>query len=139
MDAPASTYAVQDNRIKVMAQKSTLENYFSLFRGNIIGQNQFFESPFGRKEIIYADWTATGRAYRPIEEYIQKEILPFLGNTHTETTITGTLMSKAYEQAKVIVKQHAGANDDDVLIFCGSGMTGAVNKLQRILGLRVPE
>src|ERR1700710_2205909 len=139
MDAPASTYAVQDNRIKVMAQKSTLENYFSLFRGNIIGQNQFFESPFGKKEIIYADWTASGRAYRPIEEYIQKEIMPFLANTHTGTTITGTLMSEAYEEAKVIIKEHVNANSDDVLVFCGSGTTAAVNKLQRMLGMRIPE
>ena len=122
-----------------MTQKTILENYFSTFRRNIIGHRQFFESPFGKKEIVYADWTASGRAYQPIEECIQKEIMPFLANTHTETTITGTLMSKAYEEAKLIVKHHVHANSDDVLIFCGSGMTGAVNKLQRILGLRMPE
>ncbi|MDP4261399.1 MAG: aminotransferase class V-fold PLP-dependent enzyme [Bacteroidota bacterium] len=122
-----------------MTQKSALEKYFSAFRSAIIGCQQTFESPFGKKEIIYADWTASGRAYRPIEECLQKEIMPFLGNTHTETTVTGTLMSKAYEKAKAIIKQHVHANSDDVLIFCGSGMTGAVNKLQRILGLRIPE
>ena len=117
-----------------------MENYFArLFDQNIIGHQQTFESPFGKKEIIYADWTASGRAYQPIEECIQKEIMPFLANTHTETTITGTLMSKAYETAKVIVKEHVHANSDDALVFCGSGMTGAVNKLQRILGLRIPE
>jgi selenocysteine lyase/cysteine desulfurase len=124
---------------RLMTPKSTLENYFWLFRKNIIGHQQTFESPFGEKELIYADWTASGRAYQPIEEYIQKEIMPFVGNTHTDATVTGTLMSKAYEQAKVIVKQHVHANSDDVLIFCGSGTTGAVNKLQRILGLRIPE
>ncbi len=48
-------------------------------------------------------------------------------------------MSKAYEEAKTIIKKHVGGNNNDVLIFCGSGMTGAVNKLQRILGLRIPE
>jgi selenocysteine lyase/cysteine desulfurase len=122
-----------------MIQKSELETYFSSFRRNIVGHEQYFDSPFGSKQIIYADWTASGRAYRPIEECIQKEIMPFAANTHTETTITGTLMSKAYEEAKVIVKNHVNANSDDALIFCGSGMTAAVNKLQRILGLRVPE
>jgi selenocysteine lyase/cysteine desulfurase len=100
-----------------MNSKTALENFFSGFRENIVGQQQVFESPFGTKEIIYADWTASGRAYRPIEEYIQKEIMPFLGNTHTETTVTGTLMSRAYEEAKVIIKGHVGANDDDVLVF----------------------
>jgi len=122
-----------------MRPKTALENYFSNFRNNIIGNQQTFESPLGQKEIIYADWTASGRAYRPIEECIQKEIMPFIANTHTTTTITGTLMSEAYEKAKAIIKKHVHANSDDILIFCGSGMTAAVNKLQRLLGLRAPE
>jgi len=119
--------------------KNSLENFFAGFRSNTIGHQQTFESPFGNKKIVYADWTASGRAYQPIEECIQKRIMPFVGNTHTEATITGTLMSKAYNEAKLIIKEHVCANSDDALIFCGSGMTSAVNKLQRILGLRVPE
>ncbi len=89
--------------------------------------------------MIYADWTASGRAYRPIEECMQKEIMPFVANTHTEATISATLMSGAYEEARLIVKSHVNDREDDALVFCGSGMTGAVNKLQRILGWRVPE
>jgi len=139
METEAPIYSIHDSQANFTAPKGVLENYFSRFRRNIIGLHQFFESPFGKKQIIYADWTATGRPYGPIEERIQNEILPFLGNTHTETTITGTLMSKAYDEAKVIVKKHVNANSDDALIFCGSGMTAAVNKLQRILGLRMPE
>lgn len=128
-----------DNEMPGTYQKSKLENFFAAFRRNIIGHQQIFESPFGKKEIIYADWTASGRAYQPIEDCIQKQIMSFLANTHTETTITGTLMSKAYEEAKVIIKKHVHATRNDVLVFCGSGMTGAVNKLQRILGMRIPE
>jgi len=127
------------HKIPFMHSKNSLEDYFSGFRANIIGQDQMFESAFGRRKIIYADWTATGRAYRPIEEYIQEKILPFLANTHTETTVTGKYMSTAYEEAREIIKEHAHANGGDVLILCGSGMTAAVNKLQRILGLRIPE
>src|SRR5580698_6319516 len=122
------------------AQATTLEGFFSVFKKNIIGDRQYFDSPFGKSPIIYADWTASGRAYQPIEERIQKEIMPFLANTHTETTITGSLMSRAYEEARFIVKSHVNANqDEDALVFCGSGMTGAVSKLQRILGWRMPE
>ncbi len=123
---------------RLVPSDGALEKHFLQFRENSIGIDQTFESPFGRKKIVYADWTASGRAYRPIEEYLQKEILPFVANTHTHATITGTLMSKAYEEAKTIIKEHVRANCDDVLLFCGSGMTAAVNKLQRILGLRVP-
>ncbi len=124
----------------MQAQTTTLEGFFSAFKRNIIGDRQHFDSPFGSKSILYADWTASGRAYRPIEECLQKEVMPFLANTHTESTITATLMSRAYEEAKLIVKSHVNANqDDDAVVFCGSGMTGAVNKLQRILGWRIPE
>jgi selenocysteine lyase/cysteine desulfurase len=117
----------------------SLEDYFEPFRENTIGRSQTFYSFSGEKEIIYADWTASARGYRPIERCLQNEVMPFFANTHTQTTITGTLMTKAYEQAKVIVKEHVHASEDDVLIFCGSGMTSAVNKLQRLLGIRTPE
>ena len=122
-----------------MTQSNTLEKYFEPFRNNIVGYSQQFDSPFGKKRVLYADWTASGRCYAPIEERMQQYIMPFVANTHTETTITGTLMTRAYEEAKLIVKKHVHADEQDVLIFCGSGMTGAVNKLQRILGLRLPE
>ena len=122
-----------------MYSKNSLEEYFSGFRANIIGQEQMFESPFGVKKIIYADWTATGRAYGPIEAYIQEKILPFIANTHTETTVTGKYMSVAYEEAREIIKEHVHAKSSAMLILCGSGMTAAVNKLQRILGMRIPE
>jgi selenocysteine lyase/cysteine desulfurase len=124
----------------IQTQATTLEGFFAAFKKNIIGDRQYFDSPFGKSPIIYADWTASGRAYRPIEESMQKEVMPFVANTHTDSTITGSLMSRAYEEARFIVKSHVNANqDDDALLFCGSGMTGAVNKLQRILGWRVSE
>lgn len=116
-----------------------LQDYFKPYREFIIGHDLYFESPYGRQKMIYADWTASGRAYKPIEDRISAEIMPLLGNTHTETTITGTAMTRAYEEAKQIIKKHVHADPDDVLLFAGSGMTGAINKLQRLLGLRIPE
>jgi len=118
---------------------SYLENYFSQFRKNIIGINQTFTSPYGKKKIIYADWVASGRLYAPIEDKIKNNFGPFVGNTHTETSITGTTMTRAYHIARDIIKKHCNANDDDILITAGSGMTAVINKFQRILGLRVPE
>ncbi|WP_081413259.1 aminotransferase class V-fold PLP-dependent enzyme [Aneurinibacillus terranovensis] len=109
------------------------------FRKNIIGAEQTFISPFGRKPVIYADWTATGRLYRPIESKIIDDFGPFIANTHTESNITGTIMTLAYKQAQAIIKNHVDADEHDVIIMDGSGMTAVVNKLQRILGLRLPE
>ena len=122
-----------------MHPSTALESWFLPFRQNIIGRGQTFASPFGRQKIVYADWTASGRGYAPIEARIQREILPYFANTHTSSTITGSRMSEAYEQAKATIKEHVHAGDEDVLAFCGSGMTSAVNKLPRMLGLRMPE
>lgn len=115
----------------------SLEAYFKPFRERIIGINQTFTSPYGEKKIIYTDWTASGRLYQPIEEKLCNELYPFVANTHTETSYTGAVMTKAYHKARKIIKTHVNANENDVLITEGSGMTGVVNKFQRILGLRV--
>ena len=116
-----------------------LEQFFFQFRQQTIGVNQTFLSPYGEQKIIYADWTASGRLYRPIEEKICNEIGPFVANTHTETSTTGAAMTLAYHEARNIIKRHVNANSHDVLITTGSGMTGVVNKFQRILGLKVSE
>ncbi|NNK61305.1 MAG: aminotransferase class V-fold PLP-dependent enzyme [Flavobacteriaceae bacterium] len=121
------------------ARHSELEDYFKPFRQNIVGIDQEFTSPYGVKKIIYTDWTASGRLYRPIEEKILNEFGPFVANTHTETTESGTAMTMAYHKAKKIIKAHINCNEDDVLIVAGNGMTGVVNKFQRILGLKIPE
>lgn len=116
-----------------------LEQYFLKFRNNIIGIDQEFESPFGTQKIVYTDWTASGRLYRPIEDKLVNDIGPFVANTHTETTVSGTAMTMAYHEARHIIKHHVNASTDDVLITDGTGMTGVINKFQRILGLKVPE
>ncbi len=113
-----------------------MEKHFNKFRKNIIGIDQTFVSPFGEKQIIYADWIASGRLYKPIEEKITNTFGPFVGNTHTETSETGTLMTKAYHLAQKKIKEHVNAGPQDVIITAGSGMTTVINKFQRILGFR---
>ena len=124
----------------MLFKKNTLESYFKAFRKNIIGINQNISTPYHKSiPILYADWTASGRAYNKIEERLQKDLLPYLANTHTETSDTGMYMTHAYHMAKEHIKQHVNANENDVLINCGSGMTGAVNKLQRIMAFKLHE
>lgn len=118
---------------------TNLEKYFQTYRQNIIGIGQKFQSPYGEKEIIYTDWTASGRLYRPIEEQLLNAFGPYVANTHTETSFTGAVMTHAYHKAKEVIKKHVNAGAEDVLILSGTGMTGAVNKFQRILGLRIPD
>jgi selenocysteine lyase/cysteine desulfurase len=117
----------------------SLEKYFTPFREQVVGREQTFMSPFGEQKIIYADWTASGRIYKGIEDRLNKEVFPFVANTHTETSTTGATMSLALHEANHIIKNHIGANDNDVLISGGAGMTMLVNKFQRILGLKIHE
>jgi selenocysteine lyase/cysteine desulfurase len=118
---------------------SELEKYFEKYRINIIGNDAVIETPYGTKRLIYADWIASGRLYRPIEKRLTDDIGPLIGNTHSESTSTGKAMTEAYHLAQRILKNHVNANDNDLLIFSGTGMTSAIAKLQRILGLKVPE
>lgn len=118
---------------------SGLESHFDKYRRNTVGCDQTFQTPYGTKKLIYADWIASGRLYKPIEDQIASVMGPFVGNTHSESSITGTSMTRAYHEARHVIKRHVGAGPNDMIVAAGSGMTGVVNKLQRILGIRVPE
>src|SRR3990172_5803146 len=116
-----------------------LAAHFAAFRPHIVGADATVTTPCGERPLIYADWTASGRLYGPIERRLADEIGPFVANTHSEASATGALMTEAYHEAHEILRRHVNAGPDDVVITAGSGMTTVVNKLIRMLGLRVPE
>jgi selenocysteine lyase/cysteine desulfurase len=116
-----------------------LESFFEPFRRNTIGHDQTFVSPYGERRVVYADWTASGRLYRPIEDRLRDRFGPFVGNTHSESSVTGSAMTLAYHVAHDILRRHVNASADDLVLTVGAGMTAAVNKLQRLLGLKAPE
>jgi selenocysteine lyase/cysteine desulfurase len=115
---------------------SNLESYFQEFKKGVIGNDTTYKSPYGEKKIVYADWIASGRLHKDIEHKITNIFGPFVANTHTETSETGTRMTQAYHYAQSIVKKHVNADENDVIISAGFGMTAVVNKLIRIIGLR---
>ncbi len=114
----------------------SLEEHFEYFRKNTIGHDLTYKSPYGIQKLIYADWIASGRLYKPIEDQLSYTIGPFVANTHTETSETGTLMTKAYHHAHKSIKKHVNAGPQDVIITAGTGMTTVVNKMQRIMGFK---
>ncbi|MDR8391460.1 aminotransferase class V-fold PLP-dependent enzyme [Aliifodinibius sp. S!AR15-10] len=120
-------------------QVTSLEHYFQKFRSNIVGIGAEFETPNGLKSLVYADWVASGRLYGPIEDIMWKQVGPRVGNTHSESSYTGKLMTRAYHEAHAILKNHVNASSGDVIITSDSGMTGVLCKFQRILGLKLPE
>ncbi len=113
-----------------------MEQYFTKYRQQTIGHDLKMQTPYGEKAVLYTDWIAGGRLYLPIEKKIQEQFGPWVANTHTETSETGTMMTKSYHWAQHIIKNHVNAHDDDILITSGNGMTGVINKFQRILGMK---
>jgi selenocysteine lyase/cysteine desulfurase len=107
-------------------------------RESVIGDDQVMDGPFGPRRITYADYTASGRALTFIENIIRDEVLPRYANTHTESSGTGLQTTRLREDARQIIHDAVDAGDDSCVIFCGSGATGAVNKLIGILNLRIP-
>ncbi|RCX17766.1 selenocysteine lyase/cysteine desulfurase [Fontibacillus phaseoli] len=123
----------------VYALHTSVGQSFKRYRENIIGNRHTFASPYGKKPLVYADWAASGRLYGPIEAKLGRDFGPFAANTHSHSNVSGETMTLSYEEAKKIIKRHVNAGEHDILLFAGTGMTGAVNKLQRLLGLKVPE
>ena len=83
---------------------------------------------------IYADWTASGRLFRPIEDRITNIAGGLMANTHTEDSYTGRVMTTWLHEAENRIKSHVNACSDDVLLNVGNGMTGALAKLMRLMG-----
>jgi selenocysteine lyase/cysteine desulfurase len=116
---------------------SETDRFWSFVRANIIGRDAVIRTPFGERRVTYADYTASGRGLRFIERYLER-LLELYGNTHTEDDATGIVTSRRLRQAETAIKRLLHAGDCYKIIEDGTGTTGAVHRLQQILGLYIP-
>lgn len=98
-------------------------------QASLIGERVLIPTSFGRKPLVYADYTASGRSLSFIEDALRERVLPLYANTHTETSYTGAQSTAYREQARGIIRAAVNGTPDDQVIFCGSGATSAINKL----------
>jgi selenocysteine lyase/cysteine desulfurase len=110
---------------------------WALVRRNIIGRDAFIDTPFGRRVVTYADYTASGQGVEFIERYIRRLLMHY-ANTHTEDDATGVMTTERLRRAEAPIKRLVNAGPQYKIIEAGSGTTGAVHRLQQMLGVYVP-
>ena len=72
-------------------------------RDSVIGDDAVLDGPFGPRRLVYADYTASGRALSFIEDFIRDAVLPLYANTHTEASATGLHTTALREDARRII------------------------------------
>lgn len=122
----------------LLSGTSFMSSLIEKIRQGVIGQSMPVDTVFGKKPLIYADYTASGRSLDFIEDFIRQQVLPYYANTHTETTLTGARTTEWRESARQMVRQAVNGTDQDKVIFCGSGATAAINKLISVMNLSLP-
>src|SRR5512137_1284794 len=110
---------------------------FDFLRSQIVGIDSAFDTPFGRRLMVYCDYTASGRCLHFVERYLQN-LQRIYANTHTEDDLTGRSMSRLLHEAERTIKDAVNAGPDGRIVACGTGATGAIDKLQQILGVSLP-
>lgn len=126
---------MKDNLLNTNHNTTELTSYFEFFKKKVIGDTVIFKSQYGEQRMLYADWIASGRLYTPIEKIICEKVGPMMANTHSFSSESGKATTYLYQEARKVIKNHVNAADNDVLVTTGTGMTGALNKLLRILQL----
>ena len=106
-------------------------------RRQIIGVDKQFETPFGERLMLYADYTASGRSLWFVEAYLNR-LRELYANSHTEDDISGRVSTELLHQAEERIKRAVNAGPDGRIIACGTGATGAIDRMQQLVGVKLP-
>lgn len=107
---------------------------------DVMSVNAVIHSPFGAKVVSFADYSASGKALRSIEDYIHQHVLPLFGDSHESSSATVIQTASFLEEARRTIVDETNAFIDgpdavDRLILTEPGSTGAIERLIAELGL----
>ena len=102
----------------------------------LIGHHAIISGPLGNRPLLYADYVASGRALRQIEDFVLTELLPFYANSHTEASYVGGFMTNLRREARDILRAEVNASKDHAVIFTGSGATAGINQISHLICLK---
>ena len=129
----------EDTTITYDEDSSRGEDPVDLIRQGVVGQRHSIRTPFGQRQLVYADYTASGRFLAPVEEFFTNKIAPLYANTHTEASATGAQTTVLREEARFIVAQNVNAPARKyATLFVGTGCSGAIEKMIKVLGIMLP-
>jgi selenocysteine lyase/cysteine desulfurase len=117
--------------------KSSLDlaDPLAALKDGLIGSKAKVDGPFGLKDLVYADYVASGRALRQVEQFVLEEVLPYYANSHTEASYCGGMMTRLRREARSVIGECCGADSRHAVIFAGSGATAGLNRLVKLLGV----
>jgi selenocysteine lyase/cysteine desulfurase len=121
--------------LEVFRKRIETDDAVAQLRAGLIGEGAEFMTPFGKKTLTYADYTASGRALRQVEDFVAEHVLPYYANSHTEASFCGAYTTGLREEARALIASEVNAGPDCSVIFSGSGATSAVNRLVALCGI----
>jgi len=104
-------------------------------REGLIGDGLMIDGPFGPRALVYADYTASGRALMQVERFMLEHVLPVYANSHTEASHCGGQMTRMRRAARAVIADACGAGPEHAVIFCGAGATAGLNRLVALWGV----
>ncbi|MGF1627950.1 MAG: aminotransferase class V-fold PLP-dependent enzyme [Kiloniellaceae bacterium] len=107
----------------------------AFLRAGLIGEGAPLEGPFGTRPLLYADYVASGRALRQVEDFVLDKVLPYYANSHTEASYCGAFCTRLREEARRSIAAIVGAGAGTSVVFAGSGATAGINKIVRLLDI----
>lgn len=115
------------------------EDVLDHLRDGLIGEGVEIPGLDGPVKLVYADYVASGRALRQVEDFIAEKVLPYYANSHTETSWCGAYMTGLREQSRAEIARITRAGTSSAVIFAGSGATAGLNRLVTLLGVNEAE